>query len=177
MVWKLDVSHSAITFSVKHMMISRVTGTFTSFNATLEIEEHHPERCWVEAAVEAASITTHNEQRDAHLRSADFLDVERYPLITFKSKKVEHTGKSLCRVWGDLSLHGITEEVIFAVEYAGQIGKDPGGYQRAGLSAVTTINRKDFGLTWNMALETGGVLVGEDISIEMNLEAIKEHKT
>lgn len=87
MIWKLDPSHSAITFSVKHMMISRVTGAFTAFTATLEIEENHPKRCWVEAAVEAASITTHNEQRDTHLCSADFLEVERYPLITFKSKK------------------------------------------------------------------------------------------
>jgi polyisoprenoid-binding protein YceI len=177
MVWKLDISHSEITFSVKHMMISRVTGTFTSFKATLEIEENHPKRCWVEAAVEAASITTRNEQRDAHLRSSDFLEVEHYPLITFKSKKIEHRGKTLYRVWGDLSLHGRTKEVIFTVEYAGQIGKDPGGYQRAGLSAGTTINRKDFGLIWNMALETGGVLVGEAIRIETNLEAIREYET
>ena len=143
MVWKLDPSHSEITFSVKHMMISQVTGTFTSFKAALEIEENHPERCWVEAAVEAASITTHHEQRDAHLRSSDFLEVDHYPLITFKSQKVERREERLYRMWGDLSMHGRTKEVIFTVEYAGQINQDPGGYQRAGLSAVTTINRKD----------------------------------
>jgi len=176
MVWTLDPTHSEVTFSVKHMMFSKVSGRFNVFKATLEIDEEHPENSWVEAEAEATSIDTREEKRDAHLRSSDFFDVERYPLLTFKSKAVEPLGERRYHIVGDLVLHGVTREVVFEVLYGGQIPKahNPYGDRRAGLSAVTTINRKDFGLTWNFALETGGVLVGDEVRIEINLEAITE---
>ncbi len=157
-------------------MVSKVSGRFNVFKATLEIDEEHPENSQVEAEAETASISTGDERRDAHLCSPDFFDAERYPLLTFKSKQVESRGEHHYRVLGDLTLHGVTKEVAFEVEYGGQIPKEhnPYGDQRAGLSAVTTINRKDFGLTWNFTLETGGVLVGEEVKIEINLEAITE---
>ncbi|MBO0796521.1 MAG: YceI family protein [Ktedonobacteraceae bacterium] len=176
MVWTLDPAHSEVTFSVRHMMVSKVTGRFNVFKAALEIDEEHPERSWVEAEAETASIDTRDEKRDAHLRSPDFFDAEHYPLLTFKSKKVEPGSNHHYHVLGDLTLHGVTKEVAFEVEYGGQIPKEhnPYGDHRAGLSAVTIINRKDFGLTWNYALETGGFMVGEEIKIEINLEAITE---
>lgn len=177
MTWTLDTSHSEITFSVRHMMFSKVTGSFNTFKATLEIDEAHPENSWVEATAETASIDTRDEKRDTHLKSPDFFDAEQFPLLVFKSKKVEAKSNQLYDVLGDLTLHGITKEVNFNVEYGGQIAKEhnPFGDQRAGLTATTTINRKDFGLTWNFALETGGVMVGEEIKIEINLEATKEN--
>ncbi|MBO0778471.1 MAG: YceI family protein [Ktedonobacteraceae bacterium] len=177
MVWTLDPSHSEVTFSVRHMMLSKVTGNFNVFKATFEIDEDHPENSWVEAEVETGSISTREEKRDAHLRSPDFFDAEQYPLLTFKSKKVEPKGDHNYRVLGDLTLHGTTKEVAFEVLYGGQISKEHNPYRdrRAGLCAVTTINRKDFGLTWNFTLETGSVLVGEEVRIEINLQAITEN--
>lgn len=177
MVWKLDTSHSEVTFSVRHMMFSKVSGSFNVFNATLNIDEEHPENSWVEATAEAASVDTRDEKRDTHLRSPDFFDVEQYPLLTFKSKKVEPAGDHHYHVLGDFTLHGVTREVTFHAEYGGQIAKEqnPFGDRRAGLSAATTINRKDFGLTWNFALETGGVMVGEEVKIEINLEATTDN--
>lgn len=177
MVWHLDTSHSEVTFSVKHMMFSRVTGSFNSFSATLEIDEAHPENSWVEAEAETASIDTRDEKRDAHLRSPDFFDAEQFPRLTFKSKQVTPAGDQHYRVVGDLTLHGVTREVTFDAEYGGQIAKqhNPFGDQRAGLSAVATINRKDFGLTWNYALETGGVMVGEEVKITLHLEAVADN--
>ncbi|GHO57042.1 polyisoprenoid-binding protein [Ktedonobacter robiniae] len=176
MVWTLDTTHSEVTFSVRHMMFSKVSGSFNVFRATLEIDEIHPEKSWIEAEAETASIDTRDEKRDAHLRSPDFFDTEQYPLLTFKSKQVESRGDRRYSILGDLTLHGVTKEVTFDVEYGGQIPKEhnPFGDRRAGLTAVTTINRKDFGLTWNLALETGGIMVGEDVRIEINLEAVAE---
>lgn len=158
------------------MMFSKVTGSFNVFKATLEIDEAHPENSWVEAEAETASIDMRDEKRDTHLRSPDFFDVEQYPRLLFKSKKVEPKGDHHYHILGDLTLHGVTKEVTFDAEYGGQISKEhnPFGDRRAGLSAVTTINRKDFGLTWNLTLETGGIMVGEDVRIEINLEAITE---
>lgn len=177
MVWTLDTTHSEVTFSVRHMMFSKVTGSFNVFKATLELDEDHPENAWVEAEAETASIDTRDEKRDAHLRSPDFFDAEQFPLLTFKSKKVEPLGDHSYNVVGDLTLHGVTKEVTFEALYGGQIPKalNPFGDRRAGLSAVTTINRKDFGLSWNFTLETGGLMVGEDVRIEINLEAITEN--
>ncbi|MBO0779275.1 MAG: YceI family protein [Ktedonobacteraceae bacterium] len=177
MVWTIDTTHSEVTFSVRHMMFSKVTGSFNVFKATLEIDEDHPENSWVEAEAEAVSIDTRDEKRDAHLRSSDFFDVEQYPLLTFKSKTVEPLGDRRYHIVGDLTLHGVTREVTFEALYGGQISKEhnPFGDRRAGLSAVTTINRKDFGLTWNFTLETGGFMVGEEVRIEINLEAITEN--
>lgn len=171
MSWEIDPVHSDATFAVRHAMVSTVRGQFKVLSGKLEIDEQHPENSSVEAQVETASVDTRSDQRDGHLRSADFFDAEKYPVISFKSTKVEPKGGELYRVLGTLNLHGVEKEVAFDAEYSGQ-GKDPWGGLRAGLSATTTINRKDFGLTYNAALETGGVLVGENVKIEINLEAV-----
>lgn len=176
MSWNIDTSHSEVTFTVKHMMVSKVTGSFNVFKGSLEIDEEHPENSWVEAEAETASVDTRDERRDGHLRSADFFDAEQYPVIAFKSKKIEKKGGSEYRVLGDLTLHGVTKEVVFEADYAGQVAKDPWGQRRAGLNATATINRKDFGLGWNVALEAGGVMVGENVKIEINLEATKQQE-
>lgn len=173
MSWEIDPSHSDATFSVRHAMIATVRGQFKVLSGTLEIDEAHPENAKVEAQVDTASIDTRDENRDNHLRSADFFDAATYPLITFKSSAVESTGGENYRVRGILDLHGVQKEVTFEAEYSGQ-GKDPFGNTRAGLSARATINRKDFGLNWNAALEAGGVLVSEHVKIEIDLSTINK---
>jgi polyisoprenoid-binding protein YceI len=174
MAWTIDASHSQATFSVKHMMISTVRGHFDVLSGHLHIDEEHPENSWVEAEVDAASINTRDAKRDGHLKSPDFFEVEKFPKITFKSTKVEHVGDQEYRVTGNLTLHGVTREEIFHAEYSGILPKDLYGMQRAGFSAKTTINRKDYGLNWNVALETGGVLVGENVNIEIDLESVQQ---
>ncbi len=172
MAWQIDNTHSQVTFSVRHMMVTTVKGQFNVLSGKLEIDEQHPENSWVEAEVDAASIDTRDERRDGHLRSPDFFDAANYPTITFKSTKVEAVGDHEYRVSGDLTLHGVTRQVTFDAEYSGQL-KDPYGMQRAGLSAKATINRKDFGLSWDQALESGGVLVGDKVTIEIDLAAVR----
>jgi len=154
-------------------MVSKVTGSFNIFKGALEIDENNLDASWVEAEADTNSIDTRDERRDGHLRSADFFDVAQHPTIVFKSKKIEKKGNNEYKVLGDLTLHGVTKEVAFDADYAGQIAKDPFGMRRAGLTATTTINRKDFGLNWNQALEAGGVMVGENVKIEINLEAVQ----
>lgn len=173
MAWNIDPVHSQVTFSVKHMMVSTVRGNFKVFGGKLEIDPEHPENSWVEAQADAASVDTREPNRDNHLRSADFFAVEQFPTITFKSKKIEPLSNNEYRVLGDLTMRGVTREVVFNAEYAGQL-KDMYGKQRAGLSARTTINRRDFGLTWGVVLETGGALVGDKVNIELDLAAVKE---
>jgi polyisoprenoid-binding protein YceI len=173
MSWEIDATHSQATFSVKHMMISTVRGHFEVLSGKLHIDEEHPDNSWVEAEVDAASINTRDAKRDAHLRSPDFFDVEKYPKITFKSTKVTPTGNNEYRVTGDLTMHGVTKEETFHADYSGQV-KDLYGLQRAAFSVKGKINRKDFGLNWNVALETGGVLVGEDVNIEIDLAAVQK---
>lgn len=173
MAWEIDANHSQATFAVKHMMVTTVRGQFKVLRGKLNIDEQDPANSWVEAEVDAASIDTREANRDGHLRSPDFFDVENYPKITFKSTNVEHVGGDEYKVTGDLSMHGVTKPVVFKAEYAGQT-KDAYGLQRAGLSARTTINRKDFGLTWNRAIETGGVAVSEDVKIEIDLAAVNK---
>jgi polyisoprenoid-binding protein YceI len=173
MAWQIDATHSQVTFSVKHMMVSTAKGTFNVFSGEVEIDEQHPEKSWVVAEVDAASIHTRDASRDGHLRSADFFDTEQYPKITFKSTKVEALGGNEYRVTGNLTMHGVTREVAFSVEYSGQV-RDSFGLQRAGLNAKATINRKDFGLSWNNILESGGVALGDKVTIELDLEAIKQ---
>ncbi|HEU5377118.1 MAG TPA: YceI family protein [Ktedonobacteraceae bacterium] len=173
MAWNIDPTHSQVTFSVKHMMVSTVKGNFKVFGGKLEIDEANPQNSWVEAEADTGSIDTRDANRDKHLRSADFFDSEQYPEITFKSKKIEPVSNDEYRVLGDLTIHGVTREVLFKAEYAGQL-KDGYGKQRAGLSAKAAINRKDFGLTWNKALETGGVAVSDKVVIEIDLAAVKE---
>ena len=173
MSWEIDAAHSQATFSVKHMMISTVRGHFEVLSGKLHIDEEHPENSWVEAEVDAASINTRDARRDGHLRSPDFFDVEKYPAITFKSTKVTPLGNNQYRVTGNLTMHGVTREETFHADYSGQV-KDLYGMQRAAFSVKGKINRNDFGLNWNVALETGGVLVGEDVNIEIDLAAVQK---
>jgi polyisoprenoid-binding protein YceI len=171
MAWEIDPHHSEATFAVKHMMFTTVRGHFNVLSGHLHIDEQHPENSWVDAQVDAASVDTHDEKRDEHLRSADFFDAQNFPTLTFKSTRVEHVGGSEYKAIGDLTMRGVTKPVTFKAEYHGQ-GKTPFGVQVAGLSAKARVNRKDWGLNWNVGLEAGGVLVSEDVNIEIDLEAV-----
>ncbi len=173
MSWQIDPAHSHVGFSVRHMMISKVRGQFERFSGTVELDEDDVTRSSVEVQIEAASINTRDAQRDAHLRSADFLNAEQYPYLIFKSKRVEQIDATHGRIIGDLTIRDVTREVVLDVEYAGQ-SKSPWGTISAGFNAQTKINRKDWGLTWNVALETGGVLVGEDVTINIEIELVKQ---
>lgn len=169
--WNVDVAHSAIHFYVRHMVISKVHGRFARWEGTIQLDEQDPTRSAVEVRIDAASIDTQVADRDAHLRSADFLDVAKHPELRFTSRRIERAGDGY-RVVGDLELHGVKREVVLDAEFAG-VGKDPWGNTRAGFSAKASLDRKDFGLTWNAALEAGGVLVGEKVEIAIELEAVK----
>jgi polyisoprenoid-binding protein YceI len=171
--WNIDLVHSVAEFKVKHMMISNVKGQFTRLDGTLSLDESDITNSSVEASIEAASITTRDDQRDAHLKSADFFDVEKFPMLSFKSTGVSRTGGEELAVTGDLTIHGITRLVVFNVEGPTVPAKDPWGNTRRGLSATTKINRRDFGLTWNSALETGGILVGDEVTITLDVQFIK----
>ena len=173
MKWQIDPAHSAIHFSVRHMMISTVRGTFESFRGEVDFDEENPTNTTVYVEIDAESIDTHNEQRDNDLRSPNFLNAAEYPLLIFRSKHVEQTGENRGRLVGDLTIRGVTREVVLDVEYAGQ-AKSPWGTVSAGFSASTKINRKDWGLTWNQTLETGGVLVGDEITVDIELEIVKQ---
>jgi polyisoprenoid-binding protein YceI len=176
MAWTIDQSHSEINFSVRHMMISNVRGSFEKFSGTIDFDEANPANTKVDVKIEAASINTRDERRDAHLKSPDFLDAENHPYLIFKSQKVEVTGEKTGRLIGDLTIRDITREVVLDVEYAGQ-ALSPWGTTSAGFSATTRINRKDWNLTWNQTLETGGVLVGDEIRISIELEIIKQEES
>ncbi len=171
MSWNIDPVHSAVSFSIRHMMVSTVHGRFTGVRGHLHIDEGHPANSWVEAEVDAASIDTHNDQRDAHLRSADFFDTEIYPLITLKSTQVEPLGGPNYKVTGDLTMHGITKSVTFEVEYHGQ--SVIRGVQRAGLTAKTKLNRKEFNLSFGSIAEAGQVALSELVTIEIDLELMQ----
>ncbi len=173
MTWNLDTSHSEVTFAVRHMMISTVRGEFNKFSGTIDFNEADPAKSTVDVSIDAASIDTRDEKRDGHLKSGDFFDAEKFPALTFKSTRVEKVSDNAGRVYGDLTIRDVTRPVVLDVEYAGQ-ARSPWGTTSAGFSATTRINRKDFGLTWNVALETGGVLVGEDISIAIEAELVKQ---
>jgi polyisoprenoid-binding protein YceI len=154
------------------MVISKVHGRFTKWNGTIVLDDKDASKSTVDVTIDATSIETHEPKRDAHLRSPDFFDVEKFPTLSFKSKKVTESAGGLA-VRGDLTLHGVTKEVLLEVESLGQT-KDPWGGERAGFSAKTSVDRKDFGLGWNQVLEAGGVLVGEKIEITLEIEAVKE---
>ena len=171
MAWNIDTQHSQVEFSVRHMMISKVRGHFDTFEGSIKADPNDAASGIVEGTIDVASIDTKEQQRDDHLRSGDFFDVENFPKITFKSTNIEAAGDNAYKVTGDMTIKGVTKEVVFDVTDEGQ-GKDPWGNQRWGLSATTTIDRKDFGLTWNVALETGGFLVGEEISIFAEVQLI-----
>lgn len=171
--WKLDPVHSVAEFKVKHMMISHVKGQFTGVTGALTLNEPDIAGSKVEATIDAASIQTRDAQRDAHLKSADFFDVEKYPTLTFRSTSIKPAGEGELDVTGDLTIHGVTRPVVFHVEGPTPPAKDPWGNTRIGLSATAKISRKDFDLTWNATLETGGILVGDDIAITLDVQFVK----
>lgn len=171
--WKLDPSHSGAEFKVRHMMISNVKGSFSGLSGTLTEHTTDSSLSSIEASIDVATISTGDPQRDAHLKSADFFDVEKYPTMTFKSTAVKPKGEAEYEVTGDLTIHGVTRPITFAVDGPSQPGKDPWGNTRIGLSATAKLSRKEYGLTWNSALETGGVLVGDEISISLDVQFIK----
>jgi len=171
--WNIDPDHSNIGFKVRHLMVSNVKGSFEKVSGTVDINDKDITKSKVEVTIDTASINTNVQKRDEHLRSADFFDVTKFPTMTFVSKKVAKAGKDKLKVTGDLTLHGVTKEVVLDVEGPAKEIKDPWGNQRRGASATTKINRKDFGLVWNKALETGGVAVGEEVFITLEIEVIK----
>ena len=171
--WKLDPAHSQAEFKVKHMMISNVKGSFSGLSGTLTENTADATLSSIEASIQINTINTGDPQRDAHLKSADFFDVEKYPTMTFKSTQVKPNGDGGYNVTGDLTLHGQTRQQTFVVDGPSDPAKDPWGNTRIGLSATAKINRKDYGLNWNAALETGGILVGEDVYITIEVQFIK----
>jgi polyisoprenoid-binding protein YceI len=167
--WTIDPSHSVVEFSVKHMMFATVKGRFTEVTGAINLDNKNVANSSVEVTIGAASIDTRDEKRDEHLRSADFFDAETYPTLEFKSTSVEAKGNDL-KVTGDLTIHGVTKQVVLNTEFNGQ-GSNPWGQQVISYSASTKINRKDFGLNWNAALESGGVLVSDEVKIVIEIEA------
>lgn len=170
--WNIDPVHSVAEFKVKHMMISNVKGQFTGISGALTLDPDVTKSS-VQATIDAASINTRDPQRDGHLKSADFFDVEKFPTLAFTSAKVVRNADGDLTVVGDLAIHGVTRSVNFAVEGPTAPAKDPWGNTRIGLSATTKINRKDYGLQWNAALETGGVLLGEEVTITLDIQFVK----
>jgi len=171
--WQIDSSHTSVEFTVRHMMISNVKGQFQKTTGTITANGNDPASAKIDVTIDASSVDTRVERRDAHLKSPDFLDVAKFPTITFKSTKVEAAGPNKWTMIGDLTIHGVTRPVVLDVEGSGSPIQVM-GHTRAGASATTKIKRSDFGLTWNKALETGGVLVGDDIAISIDLEAVKQ---
>ena len=171
--YQIDSSHSAAHFSVRHMMIANVRGEFTKVSGTIVYDPENPKNSSVEAVIDASSIATRDPQRDAHLRSADFLDAEKYPVLTFRSKSISGE-RGDWKVTGDLTIRGVTHEVTLEVEGPTPETRDPWGNLRIGATATGKINRKDFGLTWNTALETGGVLVGDEVKLTLDAEGVRQ---
>jgi polyisoprenoid-binding protein YceI len=172
--WNIDPAHSVAEFKVKHMMIAHVKGHFSRVSGALTLDESDLGKSHIEASIDAASIETRDAQRDAHLRSADFLDVEKFSTLSFKSERISIVRDGELAVGGDLTIHGVTRKVVFTVEGPTPPMKDPWGNTRVAVSGTTKINRKDYGLTWNTALETGGILVGEEITITLEVEFVKD---
>lgn len=172
MAWELNNAHSLIGFSVKHMMVTTVRGRFNKFSGTFEIEEQNPAASKVDVTIDVASIDTGDDNRDNHLRSPDFFDAPQYPNITYKSTKIEKLSNEQFRVTGNLTIHGVTREVPLEVTYEGQT-KDMQGQRLAAFSAHTSISRKDFGLNWNVALESGGWLVSDKVNIDLEAQVIE----
>jgi polyisoprenoid-binding protein YceI len=171
--WVIDAAHSHVGFSIKHLMIATVRGSFTRVQGTVRVDETDPTSAEVDITIPTASVTTGDEKRDGHLRSPDFFDVERFPNMVFRGKRVERKSGDSFRVVGDLTIRDVTREVALDVELLGR-AKDPWGNEKAGFEATTRIKRGDYGLTWNAALETGGVLVGDEVKISIEAELQKQ---
>jgi polyisoprenoid-binding protein YceI len=172
--YQIDPAHSTASFSVKHMMIAKVHGGFEKMSGTLTYDPQNPAKSYVEVTIDAASVNTREAQRDAHLKSADFFDVEKFPTLNFKSTEIMKSGEGELQARGDLTIHGVTKQVTLDVEGPSSEMKDPWGNTKIGASATTKIKRKDFGLTWNAALEAGGVLVGDDVNITLEVQFVKQ---
>ncbi|MEX2281510.1 MAG: YceI family protein [Gemmatimonadota bacterium] len=171
--WQVDAAHSEVGFAVRHLMVANVKGRFQNLTADLQLEESDPTHSRIRVDIDAASIDTRSEQRDQHLRSADFFDAENHPRISFQSDRIERVSDDRYRVTGDLTIRGVTRQVSLDTEVSGP-EKDPWGGERLGVSATTKIDRRDFGLTWNQALETGGLAVSHDVKINIELELIRQ---
>ena len=171
--WNIDATHSSAEFKVKHMMISHVKGHFAKVTGTLTLDESNLANSRVEALIDAASLETRDAQRDEHLKGADFFDVEKFPTLSFKSTRISLVRDGELSVEGDLTVRGITGKVVFSVEGPTPPAKDPWGNTRVGVSATTKISRKEFGLTWNAALESGGFLVGDEVTITLDVQFVK----
>ena len=169
--WQIDPAHSNVSFSVRHMMVSNVRGEFTKVSGTVEGDEKTPAQAVITATIDATSINTREAKRDDHLKSPDFLDVAKYPTIIFKSKKIEPSGSGQFKVTGDLTLHGVTKEVVLDVSDVTAPIKDPMGKTRAGAQATTKIDRKDFGINWSKVIDGGGLMVGDEVAISVDVEA------
>lgn len=172
--WKLDPAHTGVHFKVRHLMVSNVRGEFEKVSGKIVYDEQEISRSSAEITIDAASINTRVAKRDDHLKSADFLDVANHPHLVFRSKKVEKAGAGKLRMTGDLTIRGVTREVVLEIEGPTAEIKDPQGNTRVGGSASTKINRSDFGLTWNKAIETGGVVVGNEVEITIDIELVQE---
>jgi polyisoprenoid-binding protein YceI len=172
MIWNLDPAHSSVEFAVKHMIISSTKGRFQRYNVEATIDEANLANSQALVTIEADSIDTRDEKRDGHLRSADFFDTESFPKITFQTKRLEPKGGDDFKIVGDLTIRGVTKEVALDGEVSGPV-KDPWGGTRVGLSAHTKVNRKEWGLNWNSALEAGGFLIGEDVRLNIETELVK----
>ena len=171
--WNIDLAHSAIHFSVRHMVVSKTRGRFGKFGGQLSFDPKNPTAASVQVTIEPASLDSADVQRDTHLRSADFFDVEKFPQASFKSTKIQDLGSDKYRVTGDLTIRGVTRPVVLETSFEGT-GKDPWGGERAGFSATTSIDRRQFGMEFNKALETGGLLVGEKVELTLEVEAVKQ---
>jgi len=171
--WALDPTHSGVEFSIKHMMISKVKGSFNKFDATIEADPADLTTAKIEFTVDLSSVDTNNADRDNHLRSADFFDVETYPQLTFAAKSIVRKSDDAYAITGDLTMHGVTRTETLTATFEGT-GKDPWGNEKAGFSVEGTLKRSDYGLTWNAALETGGFLVGDDVKISADIQAVKQ---
>ena len=171
--WEIDPAHSNVQFGVRHMMISTVHGKFTKFTATATGDEKDPAHAGVQASIDVASIDTGDEKRDAHLKSPDFFDAEKFSTITFKSTKVEAAGDRRYKLHGDLTMHGVTKPVVLDVEATAEV-KGMRGETRAGARATTKVNRKDFGISWSKSMDGGGVVVGDEVEVTIDVEAVKK---
>ena len=170
--WNIDSTHSGINFSIRHMVVSKVRGRFAKYSGSIKIDDDDFTRSVVQATIDASSIDTGEPQRDAHLRAADFFDVEYFPELRFKSKRIEKVDDDRYRVVGDLTIRDVTREVTLDVAQGGR-AKDPWGNERTGFVANVSLDRKDFGLTWNQVLEAGGILVGDRVDVEIDIEAVR----
>jgi polyisoprenoid-binding protein YceI len=172
--WELDPAHSTIGFAIRHMMISSVRGQFRTFTGKATGDPKTPDKAEIEATIDVASIDTANAKRDDHLKTPDFFDVAKFPTMTFKSKKITAAGPGKAKVTGDLTLHGVTKEIVLEVEGPTQVIKDPMGNTRAGAHATTKINRKDFGIVYDKTLDGGGLMVGNEVEITIDVEAVQK---